>query len=614
MLRPVHRAAAALAAAVLVPSALAFAPAALAGGVYAEVLAPNGKVIATGSGERFDFPADGSLVHVGRADTSGAGVTLTDVAAAGWVLQAAELRMPAGRRSAMGGIVAAAGRLVRPRPNTLVPLGTGYAVLDQRARSRGRIGRVGLRIVLEHAAFGQPAGTQVVLGVPRRPVRDVTSAARDPRGRLDPLAVLGFASGDATLLGLAAPSTVSGSIGERAATIAQQFLGVPYVWGGADPVTGFDCSGLALYVYSRLGISLTHYSGAQFNQGLRVPESELQPGDLVFFEWAAGRGPAARGDLHRRRPLRARAAHGRRRPDLEPRRARRGGSSSSAPCGRTARRRPVVESRRDGVRARRRLPRRPVSDRHGAARRAAARGDRSHGELVTAAIREHLAVDVSELPVHGEELPSFELANLQVGLDAALARPGYGARVLGLAGPGRHFSDVSLAELLTESRFRIGPPEYVHAPIAPGRTLACLAWGLVLVTAPAGPLVVFVRRGEEHGPVQGLMVQAVAREPDAAPRFLADLRRLMDEHDVFRGQVITLEADRRGGRRVVFLERPHLGRDELVLPDGLLDRVERHVVAPTSHRAELLARAGTSAAGSSSGARRAPARPTPSAT
>ena len=209
---------------------------------------------------------------------------------------------------------------------------------------------------------------------------------------------------------------------------------------------------------------------------------------------------------------------------------------------------------------------------------------------LTRAIRDHLGVDAAELPVHGDELPPFELANLQVALDAALARPGFEARVLGVAGQNRRFSDVSLGDLLAGSHLDVGAPEYVHAPVAPGRTLACLAWGLLLVTSPDGPLAVFVRRGDEHGPVPGLAVQAVAPDPDAAPRFLADLRRLMDEHDVFRGQVITLEADRRGGRRVVFLERPRMERDELVLQDGVLDRIERHVVAPTRHGAELLAR------------------------
>jgi ATPase family associated with various cellular activities (AAA) len=208
---------------------------------------------------------------------------------------------------------------------------------------------------------------------------------------------------------------------------------------------------------------------------------------------------------------------------------------------------------------------------------------------IGAAIREHLGGNIDELPVHAEELPAFELANLQLGLDVALARPGFSARVLGVAGQGRHFGDVGLADLITGQHFGLGPPEYLNAPVGPGRTRPCLAWGILLVTSPDGPLCVFVRRGEEHGPAPGLSVQAVAHDPEAAPRFLADLRALMEEHDVFRGQVITIEMDRRGGRHVVFLERPTMAESDLVLPDGLLERIERHVVGPSRNRDALLA-------------------------
>jgi hypothetical protein len=209
---------------------------------------------------------------------------------------------------------------------------------------------------------------------------------------------------------------------------------------------------------------------------------------------------------------------------------------------------------------------------------------------ISGAIQAHVGSDGHDLPVYGEELPAFELANLQRGLDAALARDGYSARVLGVAGSGRRFSDVSLGDLVTASRYTVGPPEYVSAAVGPGRTRPCLAWAVLLVTSPDGPLCVFIRRGEEHGPVRGLMVQAMAASPEAASRFLADLAALRGEHDVFRGQAITVEADRRGGQHVVFLERPEMDASELILPDGVLERIERHVIGPTRHREALLAR------------------------
>jgi peptidoglycan DL-endopeptidase CwlO len=66
--------------------------------------------------------------------------------------------------------------------------------------------------------------------------------------------------------------------------IAMQYLGTPYVWGGASP-GGFDCSGFAMYVYSQVGVSLPHNAAMQYNTvGTYVPRDQLQPGDLVFFD------------------------------------------------------------------------------------------------------------------------------------------------------------------------------------------------------------------------------------------------------------------------------------------------------------------------------------------
>ena len=78
------------------------------------------------------------------------------------------------------------------------------------------------------------------------------------------------------------PTGSPGAGHSQAASIALQYLGVPYVYGGASP-SGFDCSGLVMYVYAQLGISLGHYTGAQWGETLPISASQAQPGDLVFF-------------------------------------------------------------------------------------------------------------------------------------------------------------------------------------------------------------------------------------------------------------------------------------------------------------------------------------------
>jgi peptidoglycan DL-endopeptidase CwlO len=65
-------------------------------------------------------------------------------------------------------------------------------------------------------------------------------------------------------------------------SIALQYLGVPYRWGGASP-SGFDCSGFVMYVYGKIGISLPHHAASQYGYGSAVSRSNLAPGDIVFF-------------------------------------------------------------------------------------------------------------------------------------------------------------------------------------------------------------------------------------------------------------------------------------------------------------------------------------------
>ena len=77
----------------------------------------------------------------------------------------------------------------------------------------------------------------------------------------------------------AAPASPYGGV----VGIAMQYLGTPYVWAGASP-SGFDCSGFVMYVFAQVGVSLPHSSGAQYGYGVGVSQSELQPGDLVFFD------------------------------------------------------------------------------------------------------------------------------------------------------------------------------------------------------------------------------------------------------------------------------------------------------------------------------------------
>jgi cell wall-associated NlpC family hydrolase len=79
-------------------------------------------------------------------------------------------------------------------------------------------------------------------------------------------------------------SAEASDLGQQAVNLALEYVGVPYVWGGASP-SGFDCSGLIQYVYAQFGIDLPHSSSAMSTVGYQVSAADAQPGDIV---WTSG--------------------------------------------------------------------------------------------------------------------------------------------------------------------------------------------------------------------------------------------------------------------------------------------------------------------------------------
>jgi NlpC/P60 family len=280
--------------------ALVLAPAALAGGV-AEVRDGHGQLVAAAAaGRDWASVRDGGWsLRFDSSSRNARGVSLRGVTIAGGLVYVERIFVPAhGLEGAVVQGLTVNGRAVAARPNTLVPLGPGsYLVVLQEAVVPGEgSGVVGLRVVAGDSSLGIEPGSQLLVGLAR--------AALPPQphhraARLSWLALGVSGHGaDTGSADLGIPSTqllglpTNGTVGAKAVQVAMRYLGVPYVWGGDDPLTGFDCSGLTMYVYAQLGIQLTHYTGSQFYEGVRVPRWALQPGDLVFFE------PTARGPQH----------------------------------------------------------------------------------------------------------------------------------------------------------------------------------------------------------------------------------------------------------------------------------------------------------------------------
>jgi hypothetical protein len=101
----------------------------------------------------------------------------------------------------------------------------------------------------------------------------------------------GIQAGQAAPVAAGAASPLTGTSPElrvAATQLALAYLGMPYLWGGDSPQTGFDCSGLVQYVYGQLGVQVPRVAEDQARVGWPVPPDQLAPGDVLFFADSTG--------------------------------------------------------------------------------------------------------------------------------------------------------------------------------------------------------------------------------------------------------------------------------------------------------------------------------------
>ncbi len=214
---------------------------------------------------------------------------------------------------------------------------------------------------------------------------------------------------------------------------------------------------------------------------------------------------------------------------------------------------------------------------------------------------DHLGNDAGSLPTVSASWQPYDHVNVQIALDAWLAASRVRQHeIVGVTGVGmmRHM-DVSIADFIMATRDALGRAGAggvitTAVPCGPGgQTRACVSNGIYLVHDGDVPLAIMLQpsdRGPLHAEVLLHVVGADIRRIEAV---LADIRRLAAECSVFRGQVVSLEPEVFGPARLArvisFLPRPAVDRSQIVLPDGLLEEIERQVIGIGRHSGRLLA-------------------------
>jgi ATPase family associated with various cellular activities (AAA) len=217
-------------------------------------------------------------------------------------------------------------------------------------------------------------------------------------------------------------------------------------------------------------------------------------------------------------------------------------------------------------------------------------GDRESGERnpVAALVADFLGPEAAAHSVVSRELPPFEHVNLQTAIDAWSASDGRAVDVQGLLLP-QHFR-LELQEIVSgESlpRIRLTAPALVDLPNGPDSTLGCLKLALLLTSDARGRYVLMVQSPSEHQ--QALQVEVAGLPVSEAQAVLAELDQLRAERNVYRGHLLDVTLTQMGGIHLGFAARPALSREDVVLPESVLGRVERHALGVAEHRQALLA-------------------------
>jgi ATPase family associated with various cellular activities (AAA) len=215
-------------------------------------------------------------------------------------------------------------------------------------------------------------------------------------------------------------------------------------------------------------------------------------------------------------------------------------------------------------------------------------------------VTEHLGVPTHDLPLIEERWAPYEHVNVQAALDAWLAEPGRRADVVGMTNY-RHRGPFGLGDLIRPdlSEFggyhgpRPGNLSRVGLPVGPdGEKMQCLRAAVLLVTEGEDDRIALLYRGSDReSDMYGVTVEAIASRPGLAEQTTNRLRELADEHNVFRGQVLSFGQDMFGERGSVlrFHKRRPMARSDLILPEATFADLRRQVIGVALNRDRLRA-------------------------
>jgi hypothetical protein len=217
-------------------------------------------------------------------------------------------------------------------------------------------------------------------------------------------------------------------------------------------------------------------------------------------------------------------------------------------------------------------------------------------------IQQHMGKDPSNFAVITEKFEKYNHPNLHLALEEYKSQPGRTAEVCGIQGGGflntggTPLSDLvapgSIASFMGLSGCKVGPVQYTNMQLDGKKTLSCIQGGLFLIGGDVRLTVLMRQQHMDFAGDAGIYIDVLA-EPNTAGEFMNALKQGVNKHNVYRGKIISL--DRKdsvigsaANSGLKFHTLPSITREKIILPEGLLERIERQTIDVGKYSQSLL--------------------------
>jgi len=218
-------------------------------------------------------------------------------------------------------------------------------------------------------------------------------------------------------------------------------------------------------------------------------------------------------------------------------------------------------------------------------------------------LKEHFGKDPSTLPIVSDRYPQFQHANVFLAIEDYIKNENLTHNVMGMMNQFLQFKPFTLSEIIAPTSAinvmgfggpKEGPVQYINVQLAGGHSLTCVQAGLYIIGGKKKIAVLLRPDDMMFGMMKsGTCIEVMAPEKSEAEAFLGAIKAALGKRSIYRGKTISLEqepsAAMSGGFNVKFHTLPKVERDQIILPQGLLTRIERQSIDATKFKDAMLA-------------------------